>query len=261
MQRQRLEQLKNKPMHGQFFRDLDKPSIDVVMSTAWLRSAGLKAETESLIVAAQDQALNTRYHQKNILKQRTDSKCRMCNKAEEHISHIVSGCSTLAPTEYVNRHNRVASFVHWTMCRDLGSQVCGKYYEHKPEKVVDINETTILWDVPVITDRNIAANRPDIIVHNRRERTCLLIDISNPGDANVCLKESEKLCKYKDLQIEISRMWNVKTRVVPVIVGALGTVKRGLKQNLQLLPGNPSAYEVQKITLLGSAHIIRKVLG
>lgn len=116
MQQQQLEQLRNKPVHAQFFRDLDKPSIDVEMSTAWSRSAGLKGGTESLIVASQDQAFDTSNHQKKI-----DSKCLMCNRAEEGMTHIVLGSSTLAPSEYVNGHNTVASFVHWTMCRDLES--------------------------------------------------------------------------------------------------------------------------------------------
>jgi len=47
---------------------------------------------------------------------------------------------------------------------------------------------------------------------------------------------------------------------VPVIIVALGTIKKGLDQNLQLLPGYPSATELQKITLMSTAHIIRKVL-
>jgi len=49
--------------------------------------------------------------------------------------------------------------------------------------------------------------------------------------------------------------------IVPVITGALGTIKKGIVQNLQLLPGHPSAIELQKITLMSTAHIIRKVLG
>jgi hypothetical protein len=55
---------------------------------------------ESLMTAAQDKALNTRYHQKNIMRQPIDSTCRTSYKAEEHIKHIVAGCITLAPSEY-----------------------------------------------------------------------------------------------------------------------------------------------------------------
>jgi hypothetical protein len=58
-----------------------------------------------------------------------------------------------------------------------------------------------------------------------------------------------------------SRMWKVRTKIVPVIIVTLGTIKKGSDQNLHLLPGYPSAVEAQKITLMSTAHIICKVLG
>jgi hypothetical protein len=70
-------------------------------------------------------------------------------------------------------------------------------------------------------------------------------------------KETEKLSKYKDLEIEVIRMWRVRTKTVPFITGALGTIKKGSDQNLRLLPGHPSAIELQKITLMNTAYSIR----
>jgi len=55
-------------------------------------------------------------------------------------------------------------------------------------------------------------------------------------------------------------MWKVRTKIVPIVIGALGTIKKGLDQNLQLIPGHPWAIELQKITLLITAHIVLKVL-
>jgi len=42
-------------------------------------------------------------------------------------------------------------------------------------------------------------------------------------------------------------MWKVRTEIVPAIIGALGTIKKGLDQNLQVLPGHLSAIELKKI--------------
>jgi len=56
-------------------------------------------------------------------------------------------------------------------------------------------------------------------------------------------------------------MWKVKTKIVPIVIGALGTIKKGLEQDLQMFSGHPWAIELQKITLLITAHIILKVLG
>ena len=55
-------------------------------------------------------------------------------------------------------------------------------------------------------------------------------------------------------------MWKVRTKIVSFIVGKLGTIKKGLDQNHQLLPGHLSAIELQKGTLKSTAHFIRKVL-
>ena len=66
--------------------------------------------------------------------------------------------------------------------------------------------------------------------------------------------------KYKDLQIEISRMWNVKTKVVAVVVGALGTMSDNFNKEITLILGKPSAESIQNIALNGSAHILRKYL-
>jgi len=52
------------------------------------------------------------------------------------------------------------------------------------------------------------------------------IDLVISGDRNVIKKEAEKILKYKDLTTEIQRMWNVKTKVIPVIIGATGTVSK-----------------------------------
>jgi hypothetical protein len=77
----------------------------------------------------------------------------------------------------------------------------------------------------------------------KKEKTCLLISIAIPDDSNVNTKETEKL----------------KTKIVSVIIGALGTIKKGLYQILLLLPGHPLAIELQ--TLMSTAYCICRVLG
>ena len=56
-------------------------------------------------------------------------------------------------------------------------------------------------------------------------------------------------------------MWKVRIKIVPVMIGALGIIKKGLDQKLQLLPGHLSAIELQKITLMNNVHVMRTVLG
>ena len=88
----------------------------------------------------------------------------------------------------------------------------------------------------------------------------MLIDVAISRDRNVIKKETEKILKYKDLTIEIQRMWNVKTKVIPVIIGATGTVSKTFRKYVSNIPGKHEVRELQKTALLGTTHILPKVI-
>jgi hypothetical protein len=88
----------------------------------------------------------------------------------------------------------------------------------------------------------------------------MLIDVAISGDRNLIKKEAEKILKYKDLTIEIQRMWNVKTKVIPVIIGATGTISKSFRKYVTNIPGHHEVREPQKTAILGTGHILRKVL-
>jgi hypothetical protein len=79
-------------------------------------------------------------------------------------------------------------------------------------------------------DDNNNNNNKDIVIRDIEKGSCLLIDVEIPGDRNVIQKEAEKILKYKDLTIEIQRMCNVKTRMIPVIIGANGTISKSFRK-------------------------------
>ena len=88
----------------------------------------------------------------------------------------------------------------------------------------------------------------------------MLIDVTISGDRNVIKKEAERILKYKDLTIEIQRLGNVKTKAVPVIIGATGTISKSFRKYVSIIPGNHKVKELQKTAILGTAHTLRKVL-
>ena len=88
----------------------------------------------------------------------------------------------------------------------------------------------------------------------------MLIDVAMSGDINVIKKEAKKIPKYKDLTIEIQRTWNVKTKVIPVIIGATGTISNSYRKYVSNIPGKHEVKEFQKTAILGTAHMLRKVL-
>jgi len=72
-------------------RNLDEKLVAIEQSYRWLKSGDIKEETESTIVAAQDQAISTNCFKRKILKEETESKCRLCQQLEETIDHLTSG--------------------------------------------------------------------------------------------------------------------------------------------------------------------------
>jgi NADH:ubiquinone oxidoreductase subunit F (NADH-binding) len=94
------EKWQGKKMHGQLSRNLDEKLVDIEQSYRWLKSGDIKGETESIIVAAQDQVISTNYFKNKIFKEETESKCRLCKQHEETIDHLTSGCPILAKNEY-----------------------------------------------------------------------------------------------------------------------------------------------------------------
>ena len=69
------------------------------------------------------------------------------------------------------------------------------------------------------------------------------------------------MSKNKDLGFEVNKMWDMTTEIIPVVVGALGLTKKGVGKVTSRIPGNVSTNEIQKITVPGTAHILRKVLS
>ena len=121
---------------------------------------------------------------------------------------------------------------------------------------------TILWDMAVKTDRTLMANRSDIVVKDLRNATCKLIDSTVPSDRrNIALKETEKKSKYKDLELEIHIMWHMRTEVIRVVVGALGTIKKGMTENIKRVSERATVTETQKICMLASAQTLSKLLS
>ena len=72
-----------------------------------------------------------------------------------------------------------------------------------------------------------------------------MMDVAVPSDQSISLKEFPKLSKYTDL-------------IIPVVIGALRMIKKGIQNFIDQIPAKPSLQEMQKIVLTSTAHILRK---
>ena len=136
----RVRSWSRKPMHGQYRRLTEQSPVDTKETFGWLKAANLPGATEGLVVAAQDQALRTRYYEHHILHRDVNPTCRVCSAGLETVDHVVAGCSAMAPTDYTDRHNQVASIIHWNICRHFQVPVERRWYRHQPDRLVETDD-------------------------------------------------------------------------------------------------------------------------
>ena len=107
-------------------------------------------------------------------------------------------------------------------------------------------------------DLLISARRPDLIIINKKMKICKIVDFAVPADHRIILKESEKKDKYLDLARELKKLWNMKVKIVPIVIGALGT--KELLKGLEDLEVGGRVETIQTTALLRMARILRRVL-
>ena len=100
--------------------------------------------------------------------------------------------------------------------QEIYINVSEKWYNHELISVLENGNCTLLWDFTIQTDNEIKARKPDMIVEDKEQNTCTIIDFAVSYDSRIELKEKEKIDKYRDLSIELKRLWKMKVTVVPV---------------------------------------------
>ena len=128
--------------------------------------------------------------------------------------------------------------------------------------VAETDTIQLKWDNTVYTNNRLAHNRPDITLINKESNEWKLIDIAVPFDQNIVKTEEEKVERYQDLAFEIKREHrNAKVEVIPVVIGALGAYSKNAKNFVKRLEIPNILDGAQFSAILGTAHVLRKVLN
>lgn len=259
------EEWKNKPLHGHYPTRIEKDEIDTRASQSWLHSGGLFVETEGFIAAIHDQVIHTKSYRKRIMKKKVENvMCRMCGEKEESLDHLISGCSVLAPKQYLERHNSVAGIIHQELAKKyMGEEDLGPYYNYNPPPIKENEDCRLYWDRKIRTHRTTPNNVPDLVLTLKRKKISYIIDIAVPLAKNTQDTFSEKINKYMPLADEIKKVWKLdKVVIVPVVLGATGEIPKKLFQSIETLQLNKTIYQqLQKAALLGTCRTVRRVLG
>lgn len=254
----------SKALHGRYYASFTKNVVDTKATNTYLTSGYLFAETEGFLFSIQDQVVPTRTYRRVILNQNVPStKCRYCNSCEESIQHLISGCTYLAPSSYLTRHNSMGKVVHQLLCQKYGlKDKFTPYYLYNPEPVIENKQVKIYWDMQVRTDRTVRANRPDMIMWYKENKEAIMIDFSVPLDDNMERAFSEKLTKYQDLAFEVKQMFKLnRVHIMPFIISANGLVHNSVVSSMtQLGISNHGILWMQKAVILGTVGIVRRAL-
>ena len=136
----RKQKWEGKQLYGRFKRLINQKT------STWLRKGNLKRETESLLIATQENAMRTNNIKARINKTQQNSKCRLCGDRDETINHIISECSKLAQKEYKARHDWVGKVIHWEMCMKFQFDHTNKWYMHNPANVLENYSHKLIGD-------------------------------------------------------------------------------------------------------------------
>ena len=147
--------------------------------------------------------------------------------------------------EYLQRHDRVGQYIHWKIRQYYNAPCAKNWYEHKPQKVVETESASLMGFLYSYRQNNTSKKTTHNYQRSQR-KTCKLIDLTFPMDINISAEEFEKISKNKDLQIEVERMRQLKASIIPIVVGALGSVKKGTTNHLETIPGKQNLERYKK---------------
>ena len=261
---------KRKVTHGFLEKKLmEDTTVDRSATNQWLKS-NMSSHVEGYLMAMQEQEINTKdalkRKEKNLEKKRTmNNSCRLCHKNTETLFHITTGCPEVSSSLYLNiRHNAIAKVIFQSIINK--NEGTNHRMNKGPEPITHSKDLEIWWDRPITLPRKIPHNRPDIVVWDKVSLTCTIIDISVPLDLNISSKIKDKQNDYMLLMGELQMLYpTFKYKIVPVVIGAFGTVTTQLKQHLQSLGFDALKCEeitrsIQKRALIGSMKICKTIL-
>jgi hypothetical protein len=182
-----IANIKQKSLHGRYFKELEQPEINIPASHAWPKKSNIHPETVGFIFAIQDRVINTRSYKKHICGlQSIIDKCRICGTEGETIEHIISPCIVLAQSECKKRHDTFAKIIHMNLAVKFSLlKNTQPHYSYTPESCLENDNYKLYFDRRVLTDIHIKHNRPDIIILNKQQKQAYLLDIAVPNSHNI----------------------------------------------------------------------------
>ena len=202
-EKQFLEIAKDKKWQGKLFRiRLEDESLNITSCFAWLKSwATCPTYTIAGMYELYEQLLTMKLYTKGKTQTSNDGEvlCRLCWKVAESVADVLVGCSSLAQTEYLYRHNAALKILFFELLREHGliEEIPPWYTPVMPKPAYQNTTSEGFWDIPIYAEHNkVRANRSDArLVSHERKEVCT-IRMSCPWIESRAKKDEEKTLKY-----------------------------------------------------------------
>ena len=140
--------------------------------------------------------------------------CPHCKERPKTVDHLATQCNRMLGHDYTRRHNEVVKCIHLFLCNKYGIK-----NSIVLELIQEINKyAEIRVDTTVATSTKQSANRPDIVIHDKKKREIILIEVGITSQDQLQIVENEKRRKYDVLANEMGAMHNCKTRIIPYVI-------------------------------------------
>ena len=218
-----------KPIHKVFYQQASAAEgVDTEGTFAWLSDGRLQAETEGLVIAAQDGVILTNRYKHTVLGMGVSPTCKVCRKEAENIGHIMSNCKPHMWSLYKERHDRVIYQLMKAFAGEVvvpGSIKWGVDGWHGVAALKGVR-AKIAVDLAVLTDRQLSDRRPDLILYLKDERRIVILEGAVAWKSLLAERERQNIDKYRELAADLATQhpwWRVV--VIPIVIECLGTLK------------------------------------
>lgn len=263
MENNKKSEYMKKEMQSKVYKDQE------LECSEWLK-CNLDPKKTAAIVNMQEQMIETRKW-KGMRGLNVESVlCRLCGQYDETVQHLLAGCTVLAGTEYVRRHNSALMVLAVQWGKQHGIIEEGTlWYQQRWVKghVVENDKFKMVWDFEYKLRKYNKSRRPDLTLEDRDGKHIWLVDMACPQEQNIEAKHREKLNKYQQLAFETrEKRLGFHVEIIPLVIGCLGGGIKKLQQQIKkLIPHEKDARWVvrtmQKTVLMESETLLRKVLS
>ena len=209
-------EIKNKTRHEKLYRAKSNEMVDLEKSSLWMTHGNISAKDEAHLCYLQDRNLFGG----------APGICPHCKERPKSVDHLASQCNRMLGHDYTRRHNEVVKCIHLFLCNKYGIKRSKRLRTHSVQEINANADVEIRVDTTVATSIKQSANRPDIVVHDKKRKEIILIEVGITSQDQLQIVENEKKRKYDILANEMGAMHNCKTRIIPYVLTWDGIVTK-----------------------------------